>query len=153
MNNYTTLVDLIIKDELRGIPRHEAIISLGKTPTCLIEKANFNNHELIMKGKTLTKICFDHGIRTSQIKQLPKMIASPKGIYTPADPKHKNSVVVLTFEFHRGDPFIISIRKNQSIGRNQVYNELTSAYGKEGGNPEARWKRQNLLIWEPNGTP
>ncbi len=150
MENYTTLVDLLIKDEMSGkTPRHETVLYLGDTPDYLVQHAGFSKHEILMTGKTLSKICFDHGIKTTHIKKIPEMIMSPQGLFLPANPQHRDSVVVLTFEFHINSPLIISIQKDKTLGRSRIGNVITSAYGKEGNDPIKKWKDANLLLWEP----
>lgn len=145
MSNYATLVDVLIQNEMKGINNHERIVELGMTPDILIQECGFPSLPLGIKASTISKICFDHGIGTSVIQRLPEILQSPKSIYASANSKQSDSVVVFTFEVKGQLPIIIPIRKNQSAGRKR-YNFVTSMYGKEGNDPEIRWKR--LLIWE-----
>lgn len=151
MDNYSTLVDLIIKEELQGKPSHERLIKLGKTPNYLIDHAGFPALELAIKGSVITKACFDHGIATSMLKRLPDIVANPKCLFKSAS-RPEESVVVLTFEV-KGKaelPIIVPISRNMSVGRENV-NLVASIYGKEGPNPEQKWKTQGLLIYEFKG--
>ncbi|WP_345876506.1 hypothetical protein [Shewanella algae] len=150
MNNFSALVDLIIKSEIDGTPKHEQVLFLGTTPPYLVEHAGFDLNPLIIKGKTISKICFDHGVKTSVIKRLPEIIQKPKSVFAPALEVHRDSVVVLTFELHRGAPIIIPVKKNVKVGRGATnYNIVTSTYAKDGGDIEQRWRDEKLLIWEP----
>lgn len=134
---------------MNGLPIHEYVLELGVTPDLLISKAGFEQLELAIKASTIAKICFDHGIPTSMIKRLPDIIQNPKSIYNSAT--HPDSVVVVTFEIKGNEnPVIIPIKRNVSIGRNSKYNLVTSAYGKEGSNPEAKWAKDGLLVWPLN---
>ena len=147
MNNSSSLIDAIIKDEMRGSPRHELVIMLGPTPKKLLEHAGLPNLEIAVTGKVIGKACFDHGINTSVLKRLEDIINNPKGIYRSANPHQTDSVVVLTFESQRASPIIIPIRHSQRIGRTGTYNLVTSIYGKEGPDPETIWTRQGLKLW------
>ncbi len=149
MSNFPALVEAIIQSEVKGAPMHEHVLELGHTSDTLIQEAGFPELKLAIKASTVAKICFDHGLPTSMIKRLPDIVNSPKSIYHPADPRHIDSVVVMTFEIKGTvDPVIIPIRKNVRIGRNNRYNVITSAYGKEGGDPERKWTSNGLLIWK-----
>lgn len=135
---------------MQGNPNHEQVLFLGTTPQYLVGHAGFDELPLIIKGKTISKICFDHGVQTSVIKRLPEIIHKPKSVFAPALEVHRDSVVVLTFELHRGSPIIIPVKKNVKVGRSKTdYNVVTSAYAKEGGDIERRWRDEKLLIWEP----
>ncbi|MEJ1334436.1 MAG: hypothetical protein RPU34_09400 [Candidatus Sedimenticola sp. (ex Thyasira tokunagai)] len=149
MNNYGSLVDLLIKDEMLGNPQHERVLHLGETPEYLRKHAGFPELTLAIKGNVIGKAHFDHGVTTSMLKKLPRIICNPKSVFYPADPKHLGTVVVLTFEFKGHSPIIVPIRHNVQIGRNQRYNLVSSVYGKGGPDPERKWKADNLLIWEP----
>lgn len=151
MNNYSSLVEALVKSEMEGQPQHELVLLLGETPSYLIRHCGFPPLPLSIQGKIISKAVFDHGIPTSFLKRLQTTIIEnePKCVFTPADPRHQGSVVVLTLEQHRGAPIIIPIRMTQKIGRNQTHNLITSVYGKEGPDPEVKWKADGLLIWEP----
>lgn len=147
MNNYTSLVDILIKDETIGKPQHERVLILGNTPKVLLSNG-FDELPLVMTGKVLSKAVFDHGISTNILKRLPSIIANPKCIFKSANIGFIDSVVVLTIELHNLSPIVIPIRKNQMIGRSNKYNIVASVYGKQGPNPEIKWKRDGLLLWD-----
>ena len=150
MDNYHSLVDLIIKDEMDGKPNHERILDIGGTPKYLIDYAGFPNLRMAIKASVISKACFDHGVSKSLLKRLPDIISSPKCVFKPADPCHVDSVVVLTLEFKGMHPLIVPLRMRQQVGRGNIFNLVSSVYGKEGPDPESKWKKQGLLIYEPN---
>lgn len=149
MNNFSSLIDLIILDECNGTPRHERIVSLGATPDYLQKNALFSDLELVITGKVIGKAHFDHGIGKKQLKNLPAILERPKSVFKSANAHQFDSVVVLTFEVKGTYPIIIPIRGNRLIGRNQKFNLITSIYAKEGPDPEEKWKQQGLLMYVP----
>lgn len=148
MTNYSRLVDILIKDEMKGNPRHENVLILGETPQILVEHAGFPNLELAIKAKTISKACFDHGIKKSLLQRLPEIVDSPKSIFRSANAERQDSVVVVTFEIQNSYPVVIPIAMNKKTGRNSYYNLVSSVYGKEGADPHEKWKREGLLLWE-----
>ena len=150
LNNYSSLVDVLIKDECAGKPHHERLLLLRDTPEYLIQHAGFSQLAIAIKASVISKACFDHGVSPSLLKRLPEIIAQPKCVFRPANPEiHTDTVVVLTFEVKGSSPIIIPIRKNGQVGRSNSFNLISSVYGKEGENPEVKWKKSGLLLWEP----
>jgi len=147
LNNYTSLVDTIIKNEVAGLPMHEIVLDLGPTPDYLIRHAGFPILNLGISASVISKAHFDHGIVASKLKKLPQIIAAPKHLYKSANAHQVDSVVVLTLEIKGTSPIIVPIRKNRQIGRNDFRNLVTSMYGKDGPDPELKWKREGLLLW------
>ena len=147
MDNYTTLVDLIIQAELDGKPLHERILKLGKTPDYLLHHAGFSDLPLVITGSVVGKACFDHGIAKSVLHKLPAIIENSTKLFAPADERHKDSVVVLTAEIKGGYPIIVPIRKNKRMGRTEVFNAVSSVYAKEGPDPAVKWTQEGLLLW------
>ncbi len=140
MSNYKTLVDVLIKDELAGVPRHEQVLFLGQTPEYLVKRAGFPDLNLAIKSSVIIKSCFDHGIANSLLKRVPEIILKPKCVFRSANPELTDSVVVLTFEVKGASPIIIPIRQNQQVGRNSYFNLVSSIYGKDGPDPFEKWK-------------
>lgn len=96
MSNVSTLIDLIIKNEMQGTPTHEFIIELGDTPNTLIKFAQFPELQLAIKASTIAKICFDRWHKNmATIKQISDLLAKPKSIYPI--PLLQKGVVVVTF--------------------------------------------------------
>lgn len=145
LNNYSALVDAIIQAEMEGVKEREKILFLGDTPDYIIKAAGFPSLMLAIKASTIAKAAFDHGMPKSFLKRLPEVIANPKALYRSTSETALESVVVLTFEDHRGFPIIIPIRPTAKVGRNQIHNLVTSVYGKEGPDVEKRWEES--LLW------
>jgi len=143
--NYCTAVGLIIKASMEGNPHHEAVLNVGTTPVILVSHG-LPDLPLVITGKTVDKIFFDHGITKGMIERLHGLISLPQTIYRAAPPHHAGSVVV-TLEMHKGYPVIISIRASRQFGRSLYANEITSMYAKEGGSFEKRWVADGLLLW------
>lgn len=148
MDNYITLVDILIQNESAGIPHHTPILMLGETPNYLIENAGYLQLPMAITGKVISKIHFDHGITKTIIKKLPEILAKPKGLFKSANENQTDSVVVLTYEIKGFLPIVIPIVKNRVVGRIE-YNLVTSVYAKEGEDPELKWQKQGLLLWKP----
>lgn len=142
--NISTLLDLLIKAEVDGQPRHELIIDFGSTPEILMQ-FGFTQRRLILKGKAVGKIFFDHAIVQRLIEKIPDMVASPKAIYKSAS-RPDETVVVMTYELQRGHPIVIVVAKDQPYGRDTV-NEVVTMYGKEEPDVEANWTRRDLRLW------
>ena len=133
---------------MAGNPRHELLVSLGRTPEYLIEHVGFPDLELAIKGSIVGKACFDHGITPSMLKRLHEVVATPQHVFKSDNRAFEDTVVVLTFETKAESPIIIPIQKNRRIGReNQCYNLVASVYGKEGPDPIKKWTDSGLLLW------
>ena len=148
MDNFDTLVSIIIQAGLHDEPYElKRVLGLGQTPQTLIDHAGFDDLELVIKASTVDKVHFDHGISQSVIQRIPLILQAPKAIYASAT--HPDSAVVMTYELQNGQPVIMPVHKNKTVGRNRTCNEVTSMLGKGGHDPEIRWKNQGLLLWEP----
>lgn len=143
---------VLLQAEAVGRPRHELLLELGETPASIIAAGGeiYSGLDLVLKGKTVGKMHFDHGIPRGVIERLPQILNAPKAIYRSANQTVQGggSVVVMTFETHRGYPLIVPVHARKQIGRGRFCNVVASMYAKEGPNPEARWKAEGLLLWE-----
>ncbi|MEX1221193.1 MAG: hypothetical protein WEA82_03660 [Idiomarina sp.] len=149
MSNFAQAVELLIKAEMEGKPKHEPLLELGPTPDYLINEAQFESLDLVVTGKVISKACFDHGIPTSVLKRLPEIIANPKSLYRSAH-RDSSSVIVVTLELHRKElPIIIPVQPSREMARKRICNVVASMYGKEGPNPEVKWKKEGLHLWGP----
>lgn len=146
-NNFRTLVQAVIQAGMSGTPMHERILELGPTPQLLIDHG-FPALPLIIKAKTVDKICFDHGVATTVIERMPKLIATPTHIFKSGSPTALDgSVIVVTIEMKNAAPIIIAVQKNKKNGRRTV-NEIASMYAKEGPDPIKKWSEEGLLLWD-----
>jgi len=146
--NYETLVDLVVKAEVDGKPRHELVLEVCATSQRLLD-VGFPDLRIVIKAKTIGKIFFDHGLTQGQIERIPAMLEAPQAIYTSAS--HSESVVVFTYESNAGSPIIIPVARDRQVGRGPLVNEVTSMYGKTGPDPRPRWRAEGLLLWESIG--
>ncbi|RMR31202.1 MuF-C-terminal domain-containing protein [Pseudomonas syringae group genomosp. 3] len=149
-NNFKTLVGIVIQAEISGLALHERILELGPTPQFIIDLGiGFEQLDLILKAKNVGKMVFDHGMKQGVIERMPDLIVSPKAIYRSDSPNPSlaKSAVVMTYETHNGSPIIVPIHSAKMVGRRKV-NEVASMYGKEGPDPEVKWKKAGLLLWE-----
>lgn len=146
MNNYSSLVGVLISDEMQGNAQHERVLVLGATPKYLIEKVEFPDLPLAIKASVISKACFEHGVPTSLLKRLPEIVDNPKALYRSAS--RNDSVVVLTLEYKGPYPLIIPIKRNARVGRGREadFNLISSVYGKEGPDPGIKWGKAGLLI-------
>lgn len=150
-HNFASLVSLLIQDEQKGTPHHERVLDVGETPNRLVKYAGFPPLDVVVTGKTIGKMCFDHGINTRVIQKIPELIVAPKALYRSAS--QPDSAVVFTYEFHLGSPVIMAIHKECAFGGGRICNRISSMYAKQNPNIEALWKSQGLLLWEVKKTP
>lgn len=144
LSNFKTLVNLVLAAEMQGLARPELILEVGPTPQLLLDNG-FPPLPLIVKATTIGKIAFDHGITTSIIERIPKLIAAPSHLFRSAT--GLGGAVLVTIENKNGAPIIIALHPSKRVGR-RVVNEVASMYAKEGPDPISKWSRQGLLLWE-----
>jgi hypothetical protein len=142
-NNFKTAVQLILQASTDGKPKHEAVLSLGATPQFLLDNG-FPELPLIIKGATIDKAHFDHGITRGVLERLGEIVMTPKALYKSATVT--GTAVVITFEMKAGSPILVPIHGNKPVGR-EFANAVASVYSKE-ATVEARWKSEGLLLWE-----
>lgn len=142
--NFQTAVQLILQASAEGKPKHESILQLGNTPQYLLDNG-FPELPLNIKGATIDKAHFDHGITRGVLERLGEIIGNPKALYRSATVQ--GSAVVITFEMKAGCPILVPIHANKQFGRATYANFVTSVYTKEAA-IETRWKRDGHLLWE-----
>lgn len=143
--NYETLVDVCVKAEVAGTPRHELVLNIGPTPAVLLS-LGFQQRSMVIKAKTVGKIFFDHGIVQALIERIPALLDGPQCIYRSAT--RADSVVVLTYEMKGTAPIMLAVARDAQIGRGPLVHEVSSMYGKEGPDPRRKWQAQGLLLWQ-----
>jgi hypothetical protein len=60
-SNFCAALTLIIQAAVDGIPRHEVVLTVGQTPT-LLAGLGLPDLPLVVTGKTIDKIFFDHAM-------------------------------------------------------------------------------------------
>ncbi len=142
--NFKAAVQLILQASTEGKPKHEAVLTLGATPQFLLDNG-FPELPLKIKGATIDKAHFDHGITRGILERLAEIITTPKALYKSATVQGM-AAVVITFEMKAGSPILIPVHGNKPIGRDFA-NFVASVYAKEAA-VESRWKSEGLLLWE-----
>lgn len=142
--NFQTSIQLIIAASASGTPHHETILSLGDTPQYLIDNG-FPALQLVVKGRTIDKAHYDHGITKNMLERLGDIINHPKALYRLVT--IRGSAVVITFETKNGSPILVPLHPQKPIGRSLYANEVASSYYKEPA-IEARWQEKGLLLWQ-----
>ena len=142
-SNYETLLDLIIKAEVEGKPKHELILDICDTPDCLLA-AGLEQRRIVLPARVVGKIYFDHGITKGVIQRLPDLICNARAVFSSSTTT--GNVVVLTLENKGVDPIIVAIQKDWDYGRTMAH-KVASMYGKQGPDPEKKWTAEGLLLW------
>ena len=119
------------------------VLSLGETPAYLVDQG-FAQLPLKVKGATLDKAHFEHGITRGVLERLGDILASPKALYRSATVV--GTAVVITYEQKKGGPILVPIHGHRAVGRARA-NIVASVYAKE-ATVEARWQAQGLLLWK-----
>ena len=142
--NFQTGVQLILAASAAGTPHHESILSLGDTPQYLIDH-DFPKLPLVVKGSTIDKAFYDHGISKKILERLIAIIHNPKALYRSATVQ--GSAVVITFEVKNDSPILVPLHPNKPLGRSFTANLVASVYHKE-PTIETRWQQRGLLLWK-----
>lgn len=143
--NFEAGIRLLLKASMDGNPRHEEVLLIGQTPQYLIDHG-FPVLPLKIKGATVDKAHFDHGVTKGVLERLGQILLNPKALYRSATVSGAAAVVV-TFELKEGCPLLIPLHADKPMGRERV-NLVASMYAKE-ATVEARWQAQGLLLWKP----
>jgi Phage MuF-C-terminal domain len=141
-NNFAVAIQLLLQASVEGKPKHEAVLEVCSTPQYLLD-AGFPDLKVVIKGKTVDKAHFDHGITRGMLERLPDMVLTPKALYRSAT--HPDSAVVVSFEQKDGSPILVPMHKQAPVGR-ETRNVVASIYCKE-ATVEARWQKEGLLLW------
>lgn len=156
--NYRTLLGVLLKDmtgqaDGNTVVHHQRILTLGPTPQILVDHG-MPQLPIVITGKVVDKVFFDHGITKGMLERLYTLIDTPKAIYK-AHQGQPGSVVV-TFENKGGAPIVVAVHPNKRMGGRSdnpnFFNNIASIYDKQSNTPgetiEVRWKREGLLLWE-----
>ena len=142
--NYKAALQLILKACQDGNPQHEAVLVVCDLSPQYLVDAGFPQLRVAIKGATVDKAHFDHGVTKGMLERLGDMIHHPKALYRSAT--QPDSVVVVAFEQKGSSPLLVPLRRDQQIGRSDRYNTVASVYAKEPA-IEARWEAKGLLLW------
>jgi Phage MuF-C-terminal domain len=144
--NYETIINLIAQIISDGKTVNEYPVEIGITPTIIVDNTNFNQLPLMMYGKAINKVIFDHGITTTVLHRIYKILENPQGIYhSDSTIQLKGSIVVVTKETIRGDQLIVVIQPDINVGHKTI-NRIVSIYGKPTGVIQG-WEAKGLRIF------
>ncbi|MDM5181904.1 hypothetical protein PO883_32530 [Massilia sp. DJPM01] len=152
---YKTALGLLIKSmmhdgDAKQHTNHQVILPIGPTPQVLLD-LGMPNLQLVILGKVVDKVLFEHGIPKGTIERLYSLLESPKAVFKGHQDNPGSAVV--TFELKNMAPIIIAIHPNRQMGGRvgTAYNNIASMYAKEtrtGESIEDRWTREGLLLWK-----
>jgi len=142
--NYKAALQLILKACQDGKPQHEAVLVVCDVSPQYLVDAGFPQLRIAIKGRTVDKAHFDHGVTKGILERLGDMIHHPRALYRSAS--HPDSAVVVSFELKGSSPLLVPLHRDQQIGRSDRYNTVASVYAKEAA-IEARWQAKGLLLW------
>jgi len=152
---FKTALSLLIKSMMQDgnakqHVNHQVILPIGPTPQVLLD-LGMPDVQLVISGKVVDKILFDHGIPKGTIERVYSLLEAPKAIYKGHQANPGSAVV--TYEIKNMFPIIIAIHPNKQMGGRDgtVYNNVASMYAKESGTGESiedRWTREGLLLWK-----
>lgn len=129
---------------------HQVILPIGPTPKVLLD-LGMPELQLVISGKVVDKVLFDHGIPKGTLERLYSLLEAPKAIFKGHQGNPGSAV--LTFEVKGMAPIIIAVHPNKQMGGRDGtrYNNIASMYPKEsrpGESIEDRWTREGLLLWK-----
>lgn len=142
-SNYQALVQVVLTAAQSGQPQKEVVLQLGPTPDYLIAHCGFPQLPLIIRGKTIDKVFFDHGVTKGILERLDTILQAPKALYkseTVVD-----GAIVVTFEMKSQEPLLVALHPNKLQGRDYV-NVVASIYAKP-VNKQQHWNNKGLLLW------
>ena len=145
------LIKSMTNDDLsKQHTNHQVILPIGPTPQVLLN-LGMPELQLVISGKVVDKVLFDHGIPKGTLERLYSLLEAPKAIFKGHQGNPGSAV--LTFEVKGMAPIIIAVHPNKQMGgRNGTrYNNIASMYPKEskpGESIEERWTREGLLLWK-----
>jgi len=138
----------VIQATVEGTPRHELVLTIGRTPSYLLD-IGFPELPLTIKGSTIDKAHFDHGITHRVLERLGELLAQPRALYRSATVV--GTAVVVTLVLKDGKPVLVPLHARRMVGRSSV-NLVASVYAKD-VDVESRWRAEGLLVrhWPRTG--
>lgn len=145
--NYRDQLGTVMQANMTGATEHGRLVIVGETPPVLLALPGFTISQLplVITGKVIDKVHFDHGITRPVLERLYDTIAQPKAVYRSDT---AGGAVIVTFEVRPVDlPVVVALHPGKLIGR-QVCNVIASIYAKNFAGIEDAWKERGLLLWE-----
>jgi hypothetical protein len=151
--NYKADIGTFIRACTNGTNDNGRVLIVGETPAVLVSLPGLGIAQLpmVILGKVVDKVFFDHGINLPMLERLYDAIAAPKAVYR--SDTTLASAVVVTFETRPVDkPVVVAIHLGKVIGRT-AYNVIASVYAKDNMDIEDQWQKRGLLLWEKEVEP
>lgn len=145
---YKNTIGTFIRACTTGSADHGQIVVVGHTPEVLLTLPGFGISQLplVIQGKIIDKVFFDHGITKVILERLYDAIAQPKAVFR--SDTTAGGAVIVTFETRPVDlPVIVALHPGKVIGR-RAFNVIASVYAKNNANIEQVWRQRGLLLWE-----
>ena len=145
--NYRDLLGAVMRANMAGNAEHGRIVVVGETPPVLLALPGLaiSQLPLVITGKVIDKVHFDHGITRPMLERVYDTIARPKAIYRS---ETAGGAVIVTFEVRPVElPVIVALHPGKLLGRKPC-NVIASIYAKEFVGIEDVWKKRGLLLWE-----
>jgi hypothetical protein len=145
--NYRDQLGTVMQANMAGDTAHGRILIVGITPPVLLALPEFTISQLplVITGKVIDKVHFDHGITRPMLERLYSTIAQPKAIYRSDT---AGGAVIVTFAVRPVDlPVVVALHPGKLIGR-RVCNVIASIYAKNFAGIEDAWKERGRLLWE-----
>jgi hypothetical protein len=105
--------------------------------------------------KIIDKCYFEHGVKEATLGRLYGLIANPLAVYKSDSPHLDHTkveaVILVTIEAKNGNPLLVAIHANKTIGRRQV-NLIKSVYDKKEAVVQ-KWRDNGLLLWVKPAAP
>lgn len=144
---YRDILSVVMQANMTGNAEHSRLVVVGQTPALLLALPGIaiSQLPLVMTGKVIDKVHFDHGITRPMLERLYDSIASPKAIYRS---ETAGGAVIVTFESRPIDlPVVVALHPGRLMGRRPC-NVIASVYAKNFTGIEDAWKKRGLLLWE-----
>ena len=78
--NYETVINLIAQIINDGKSVNEHPVEIGITPTIIVNTTHFNQLPLMIYGKAINKVIYDHGVTLPILHRLYKILENPRAI-------------------------------------------------------------------------
>ncbi len=151
--NYKTALSVFIQSIKSGTKYHEYSLAVGMTPPVL-QDVGVPALPMSISVKIIDKCYFEHGVTEATLGCLYDLIANPTAVYKSDSPHLDHmkveAVVLVTIEARGGDPLLVVIHANKTIGRRQV-NLIKSVYSKKEVVVQ-KWRDNGLLLWDKPAT-
>src|SRR5579863_6139263 len=95
--NYRKMLGMIMEANMIGNAEHGRVVVVGQTPPVLLALPGMAISQLpiVITGKVIDKVHFDHGITRPMLERLYDTIAQPKAVYRS---ETAGGAVIVTFE-------------------------------------------------------